>query len=362
MNAFHACGPVLPLVSLTLLHGFCVQAGTPVMMARAVAIDQVCAWPNLMTLADGTVIATIFGQPSHGRAEGDVECWASQDGLSWSKRGVAAPHEPSANRMNVAAGLAGNGDLLVISSGWSLDQDASGAVKGLREVLAPWVCRSGDQGRTWRVDKVSFPRALEGRTHFIPFGDILPGADGALRVAGYARDQKTKRDQVWLFRSPDDGRTWAMQSLLGDANNETAIFHVGEGRWLAAARSLREAQHRLDLYRSQDDGQTWAAGGPLTGDWQHPGHLTRLPDGRLLLTYGNRIKGQHGVQAKLSADGGVTWGEPWVLVDDLVSGDCGYPASVARRDGSILTAYYSNGSPDHRHYHMGVVIWKTPSL
>jgi hypothetical protein len=36
---------------------------------RYVAIDNVCAWPNLTLLKDGTIIATIFNQPSHGRLE-----------------------------------------------------------------------------------------------------------------------------------------------------------------------------------------------------------------------------------------------------------------------------------------------------
>src|SRR5207244_167589 len=80
----------------------------PASRQRFVAIDNVCAWPNLTRLRDGTLIATIFNQPSHGKAEGDVECWASTDGRFWTKRGTAAPHEPSANRMNVAAGAAGD--------------------------------------------------------------------------------------------------------------------------------------------------------------------------------------------------------------------------------------------------------------
>ena len=53
---------------------------------RFVAIDNVCAWPNLTVLEDGTIIATIFNQPSHARAIGDVECWAS---TGWAFLGKA---------------------------------------------------------------------------------------------------------------------------------------------------------------------------------------------------------------------------------------------------------------------------------
>ena len=335
-----------------------VEPSAPAIISRFVAIDNVCAWPNLTVLRDGTIIATIFNKPSHGKAEGDVECWETIDGQFWSKRGTAGPHEDSANRMNVAAGLANSGDLLVLAAGWSLKKDDKGKVASLMEVLAPWICRSSDGGATWKIDKESFPRAAEGRTQYVPFGDILPAGDGTLRAACYARDLKTKKDAVWMFRSADGGRTWEVQSRISEAHNETAIFHLGSGKWLAAARTIDN--QRLDLIRSEDDGKTWIAAGPLSTAAQIPAHFASLKDGRLLLTYGNRIKGQFGVLAKLSNDEGKTWSEPLALVNDLLSGDCGYPSSVQLPDGKMLTAYYTNSAPNHRRYHMGTVIWEAP--
>ena len=71
-------------------------------LERYVAVDNVCAWPNLTLLKDGTIVAAIFNHPSHGLAEGDVECWASIDGgRIWKLRGVPAPHEPGTNRMSL---------------------------------------------------------------------------------------------------------------------------------------------------------------------------------------------------------------------------------------------------------------------
>ena len=89
-------------------------------MQRFVAIDNVCAWPNLTALAHGTLIATIFNQPTHGGWEGDVECWASADGgLTWNHRGTPTRHQPGCNRMNVGAGTSADGDLIVLASGWT---------------------------------------------------------------------------------------------------------------------------------------------------------------------------------------------------------------------------------------------------
>lgn len=333
---------------------------------RFVAIDNVCAWPNLTVLKDGTIIATIFNQPSHARREGDVECWATDDGRFWEKRGVPALHDKDANRMNVAAGLANNGDLVVVASGWSLKPaPAPGAPRDIVDVLRPWVSRSSDGGRTWSVGKEAFPKGEKGMTEFIPFGDILPGADGSLRVLAYAQSADKATNKVSMFRSKDDGRTWETLSFISDGHhvpqvptghNETAFFHVGDGNWIAAARRWRDGQ-AMDLFRSNDDGKTWKYESALTASSQHPGHIQRLRNGNLLLTYGNRIKGAYGVAVRISKDEGKTWGEPILIVDDLKSGDSGYPSSVELPDGKILTAYYSVGVASHQRYHMGTAIW-----
>ena len=88
----------------------------PRTMQRVVAAENVCAWPNLTLMRDGTVLAILHNQPSHGQQEGDVDCWASRDGLTWEKRGTVTQHAPNTIRMNHAAGLAANGDLVVVEA------------------------------------------------------------------------------------------------------------------------------------------------------------------------------------------------------------------------------------------------------
>jgi hypothetical protein len=347
---------------------FARQADTVKVIKRYVSIDNVCAWPNLTALRDGTQIATIFNKPSHGRMQGDVECWASTDGGNrWTKIGTPAPHEPLANRMNVAAGLAGNGDMIVIASGWSLKE--SGKQDGLYDlisVIQAWVSRSKDGGKTWKIDKNAFPAAEPGFTEYIPFGDILKAGDGSLRVLAYNQSDDKAINTVSMFRSTDDGRTWKWYSRISDGkgatafasgHNETAFFHTGGGNWIASARRWKGGQ-AMDLFSSGDDGKTWKMLSPLTGDNQHPGHIIRLKSGDLLLTFGNRKTGSDGVAVKVSKDNGKTWSDTQLIISDLASSDCGYPASVQLDDGSIMTVYYANAQPAYQRYHMGTVIWR----
>lgn len=337
-------------------------------MERYIAIDGVCAWPNLTLLPNGETIATIFNQPCHCKWEGDVECWSSRDGRFWERRGVPAPHEPETNRMNVAAGLAKNGDLLVIASGWisrpprpdpvpvfphdSYDPPEGGRFETHRKVIPSWVCRSVDRGKTWtRAETVSLPEEAD---YFVPFGDIHAGAEGILGTTCYGTSG------VWFVASRDDGKTWPEHQRIAEKYNETSLLYLGDGNWLAAARPVDK--NGMGLFRSTDNGATWAFECRLSLPMQHPGHLLRLSDGRILFSCGLRNPGSHGVSARLSEDEGHTWGPAFPLVAYQRPADGGYPSSSQRADGVIVTAYYCAQTPSHERYHMGVVLWRPDEI
>lgn len=312
---------------------------------RYVAIDNVCAWPNLTLMPDGSVVAAIFNRPYHGLDVGDVECWSSRDGRLWEKRGSPAVHEGQSNRMNVAAGLAHDGSLVVLASGW-------GGRDFREKILPTLVARSSDGGRSWhRSSAVQLPEEVE---FLIPFGDIVQG-EGELLAASFYHEIPGKANAYLLF-SRDDGRSWGEAVKLAPHDyNETALLRLGPDRWLAASRS--HANGHLALFVSEDEGKHWAGSGLLTLPGHHPAHLLEMADGRILLTYGIREKGHHGIGYRTSEDKGQTWSRPTRIVNLEETTDGGYPSTVQLADGTLLTAYYSNRIPQHQRYHMGAVRW-----
>lgn len=326
-------------------------------MKTHVAIQGVCAWPNLIKLPDQTVLAVIFNQPCHGKWEGDVDCWASTDkGQSWSFRGRAAPHEPGCNRMNVGAGLAANGDVLVLASGWDNRAAPYGEPTPFAQskTLRGWVCRSADQGRTWsRIGELP-PAPADATTQLIPFGKIEKAEDGSLRASAYV-GQSGERNASYMLASADDGRTWTVRSCISGNHNETDLLPMGNGRWLAASRGAPKHQDSLQLRESLDDGLTWTLVLHLSLPRQIPGHLLHLSGNRLLATYGNRCPNNFGVDARMSWDGGRVWHGP-IRIAHMPFGDGGYPASVQFDDGSVLTAHYQQISGQY-HYEMAATLW-----
>ena len=83
--------------------------------------------------------------------------------------------------------------------------------------------------------------------------------------------------------------------------------------------------------------------------------MMQLADGRVCLTYGYRAA-PFGIRARLSADGGRTWQPEIMLRDDGGGRDVGYPRSVQRPDGKVVTVYYIHDAPLAERY-IAATIW-----
>ncbi len=190
----------------------------------------------------------------------------------------------------------------------------------------------------------------------MPFGDIVKLEDGSLGASCYSWSPRQREMTAHLYQSRDDGRTWTHRSVIQEGDsNEVALLSLAGGQLLAALRTVK-GRH-VELFSSKNGGETWQDQGPVTLGNQHPAHLLHLADGRILLVYGLRNQGLYGVGARLSEDGGASWGDSRVLAHWEGATDGGYPASVQMPDGTIVTAYYCNWTEIHQRYHMGIVRW-----
>ena len=334
-----------------------------------VAIDNMACFPApSLKLRDGSLAAFVYDHPSHVRGpRAGIEMWVSADGALWQRRSLTTADDVDWAHANWAVGINDKGELLVTVSRYRMDE-STGTIA--RTWLPPTVRLSADDGETWST--VGELPPLYPDQDLMPFGVMLLLPDGQLAVSCYCSEPYTTdpswKNTAFVLRSTDGGRSWGDTSIIeSDNHNETGLLRLADGRWLAAARTLncpmpdvqpglaQFIRGRLDLLESADQGRSWQQKSILTFPGQHPGHLLQLSDGRIMLTYGSRMPGMIGVQARLSDDGGEIWSDPIVLVNGLDSLDCGYPATLEIDDDRLVTIYYSNSSPWHKRYHMGAL-------
>ncbi len=211
---------------------------------------------------------------------------------------------------------------------------------------------SRDRGHTW-----------EGPLPLPSFGfawvqvkvDYLVRPDGVvlLFVTVGQRDGRRGDRFVAVYATTDGGLTWnylsAIQPTTPDAGFVNRYYAspvlLPDGRILAALRCQIDARNAWpELFESADGGRTWHFVTRIS-DWGGPTHLLRLADGRLLASYGYRIK-PYGIRARLSVDDGRTWEPELILRDDAGSWDLGYPRAVQLGNGQVMVAYYHNRADD----------------
>jgi hypothetical protein len=74
------------------------------------------------------------------------------------------------------------------------------------------------------------------------------------------------------------------------------------------------------------------------------------------LTYGYRAP-PYEIRARLSSDGGHTWSPERTIRGNGGGRDIGYPRSVERSDGKVVTVYYFHDQPLSDRY-IAATIWE----
>ena len=222
---------------------------------------------------------------------------------------------------------------------------------------------STDRCRTWK-GPYKFP--LFGQKRIMARTDYLVNGPHDITVFMTAAKTNGREGRVFCSRTRDGGRTWEFVSWLGPEPTGFAIMpssvRLGKQSILTTIRRKEGEEHWIEAYLSEDDGKTWRLYNrpvPSTGgNVGNPSSLVKIKDDRLALIYGFR-SAPYGIRARLSKDKGATWGNEIVLRDDAGCWDLGYPRTVQRPDGKLVTAYYYNDDANQERY-IAATIWDVP--
>lgn len=226
-----------------------------------------------------------------------------------------------------------------------------------------WFYVTKDRCHTWNGP---FSFAVEGMEKICTRTDLIVlGPHDCLLFGSAAKVSDGKEGRVFCARTTDGGLHWRLISLIGpEPESGYAIMpstvRLPSGALITTIRHGGGKQNNITAWRSDDLGEHWTALGAATGDiGSNPPALVRLQDGRLCLSFGYRRR-PFGARARISNDEGRSWSPDILLRDDGLTGDLGYPRSLARPDGKILTVYYFNGPRDEDRTIQGT-LWTPPA-
>ncbi len=184
--------------------------------------------------------------------------------------------------------------------------------------------------------------------------------------------EESLQDRAFCIRLMDGGKrskflSWLTGEPLTVRSVMSSTVKVGERELVSVMRRRidltgdeRNDINWIDAYCSMDNGKTWEFRSRVayTDTVLHNGSppaMVRLNDGRLVATYGFRGV-PFGIRARISDDNGFTWGPEIILRDDGRKYDLGYPRSVVREDGKIVTMYYI-ATEKNFEQHIAATIW-----
>jgi hypothetical protein len=220
---------------------------------------------------------------------------------------------------------------------------------------------SNDRGHRWH-GPFKFPtlglKGIAARTDY-----IVNGPSDCL-VFLTASKSTGQEGRPLCARTTDGGKTWKFVGWIGPEPAGYSIMPSTvrlAGHALLTAVRVREGDRSwIEAYFSGDDGATWSLRStPAQTGEGNPAAMLKLADGRVCLTYGHRAA-PFGMRAVLSSDSGQTWSDEIVLRANGGGRDIGYPRSVQRPDGKVVTVYYWNDDPGETRY-IAATLWDPPT-
>jgi sialidase-1 len=326
------------------------------------------SFPSVVKRPDGEYIVAfrrapdrkIFGEKwnRHVDPNSYLVLVRSQDGETWSNTPELIYAHPFGGSQDPCLLQLSDGTLLCTSYGWAfVREDADHDLKkhlshsGGAIFLGGYLVQSSDGGKTWQGP--IYPPHISPEINYNAYGSPVPAYNrGALYEAkkGHilwvvAASDSADRTSTHLLISTDKGQSWKYSSSVASdlkvGFNETSVYETPDGDIVAFLRT-DDLGDQACIARSTDGGRSF-------GQWQsmgfqgHPLNALRLPDKRVLLTYGYRHE-PFGIRARIlnSECTDFATAPEIILRNDGGNSDIGYTWPVLLDKNRVLVTYYFN--------------------
>ena len=334
------------------------------------------AFPSVIKKQDGEIVVAfrhapdrkIFGEKktNHTDPNSYLVSVSSKDGENWTIQPELIYAHPFGGSQDPCLLQLKDGTILCASYGWAFVRPSG--IPNLKEpylnsgeaiFLGGYLVRSLDGGASW--SKPIYPPHITPEVNFNALGNPVPaynrgamyeGENGKVYWIVAATDSSsTKKTSNHLLVSNDKGLSWEYASVVAMDDkasfNEASIYETPEGDLVGFLRTAG-MDDQACIARSTDGGKSF--NWEQMGFQGHPLNAMRLPDNRVLLTYGYRHK-PYGIRVRiLNAECTDFKTAPEIVLrDDGGSRDLGYTWPVQLDDNRVLVTYYFNKENETRY-------------
>lgn len=327
-------------------------------------------FPSVVRRPDGELLVAfrrapdrrIFGEEGnlHVDPNSYLVMVRSTDGENWTPEPELIYAHPFGGSQDPCLLQLRDGTLLCTSYGWAfLNEEGKSNLKkpyfesGGATFLGGYLIRSADGGKTWQGPV--YPPHIAPEVNYNAMGEPLPaynrgalceGKNGRIYWVVAAIDTETlPKTSTHLLVSDDKGFSWKYSATVAVDEevtfSETSVYETPKGDLVAFLRT-GNFDDQACIARSTDGGKTFRKWEKM-GFQGHPLNALRLPDNRVLLTYGYRHE-PYGIRARiLNAEcTDFATASEIVLRDDGGNFDLGYTWPVLLDNNRVLVVYYFN--------------------